>query len=240
MTAQHGLRLDARGEEGVPLVRVDRRHVERFGVLGEGDRVAALGRKPPHLGRSFFDIEQRQHAARDEATGMRTAPLVDVPVVVGLDHDLVDIEVGALVQHLPGEAGEVGEVESRELTTRVHVTHALVYVEAARTHFVVAARVDVEHLAGFAGHGIEAEIATLDVAVPPLLDAALVGEDPRRLGLVTGRNMRVEHGGRFGDVIVDADEDEIVGLQRVLLVGSRRRLGGWITWRYATSTCDSA
>ena len=111
------------------------------GVLGERDRVAALVGQAAHLVGRLVDVEQREDAARDEALGVGAAPLVDVPVVVGLDHDQVDVAVGALVQHLAGEAGPVREVEPGELAAGRHVAHPLVHVVAAGAHLVVAGRV---------------------------------------------------------------------------------------------------
>ena len=60
--------------------------------------------------------------------------------------------------------------------------------------------------------GVEAEVSALQVAVPPLLDAPLVGLDTRCTILVLGRHMGVEHVGRFGDVVVDADQDQVIGV----------------------------
>ena len=141
-------------------------------------------------------------------SGIRAAPLVDVPVVVRLDHHEVDVAVGALVQHLAGEAGPVGEVEARELTAGRHVADALVHVVATGAHVLVAQRVDVEELRRLARDRVQSEVPAADVAVVPLLRAVGFVDDTRRRLAVPRGNVRVEHVRRFADVIVDRDEDE--------------------------------
>ena len=172
--------------------------------------MTALVGESVHLLRRFLDVEEREHAARDEPFGIRAAPLVDVPVVVGLDHHEVDVAVGTLVQHLAGEAGPVGEVESGELPARRHVAHAFVHVEAAGAHVLVAVGVDVEHLRRLPRHRVQPEVPTTDVAVVPLLPAVgFVDDAGCELAVLVG-HVGVEHVGRFRDVVVDRDEDEVV------------------------------
>ena len=171
VAAQHGVRVAGRLEQRVPVVAVDAGHVQRLGVLRERDGVAALGGEAPHLLGGLLDVEQRQDPARDEPARVGAAPLVDVPVVVGLDHDQVDVAVRALVEHLAGESGPVREVQARQLAARVHVADPFVDVEAAGAHLVVAGGVDVVHLRRLARDRVEAQVAAAEVAVVPLLHA---------------------------------------------------------------------
>ena len=157
---------------GIPVVGVDARHVQRFGVLRERHGVTTLVRQALDLLGGLLDVEQRQDAARDEPARVGAAPFVDVPVVVRLDHDQVDVAVGPLVEHLAGKAGPVRKVQAGQQSAGVHVADPLVDVEAAGAHLVVARGVDVVHLARLAGHGVEPEVATAQVAVVPLLLAA--------------------------------------------------------------------
>ena len=180
VTAQHGRGVGARREQRVPGVGVDARHAEAGRVLRERDRVTALGREPVHFARGFVHVEQRQDPARDEAVRVGAAPLVDVPVVVRLDHDEVRVAVGTLVEHLAGEARPVREVEARELAAGRHVAHPLVYVVATGAHVLVAQRVDVEVLGRLARDRVEAEVPAADVAVVPLLRPVGFVDDTRR------------------------------------------------------------
>ena len=138
---------------------------------------------------------------------MRGAPLVDVPIVVGLDHDLVDRTIRALVQDLPREASPVRKIQTSELTACIHVANAFVDVPATRTHLVIPRRIDVEVLTRLPGDRIESEIASLEVAVPPLFDPVLVSENSRRKLFVLRGHMRIEHVGRLSDVVIDTDQD---------------------------------
>src|SRR5215211_8174864 len=112
VAAQHRSGVGARREQGVPRVGVDAGHAEASGVLRERDRVTALAVEAPHLFGGRLDVEQRQDPARDETLRMRAAPLVDVPVVVRLDHDEVDVAVRAGIQDLAREAGPSGKVQA--------------------------------------------------------------------------------------------------------------------------------
>ena len=74
----------ARLPERVPVVGVEARVAELRRVLRERDRVAALGGDAAHLGGHRLRVPDRRQRERDEAAGIGAAPLVDVPVVVGL------------------------------------------------------------------------------------------------------------------------------------------------------------
>src|ERR1700722_1194419 len=188
--------------------------MERRRIFREGDRVASLGCQSTDLLCRLVYVEERQNAACDEPVWIAAAPFVNMPVVVGLDHDLVDRRVGALVQHLSRKAGPVGKVEARERPTRRHVTHPLMYVVATRAHLAVAGRVDVVHLGRLARDGIQAKVAALLLAVPPLLEATFVGLHPRSQMSVLCRNVTLEHVRWFRDVIIHADEDHVLCLHR--------------------------
>ena len=102
---------------------------------------------------------------------MSAAPLVHVPVVVGLDHDEVDVAVGSLAQDLAGEAGPVREVEPGELTARGHVADSLVHeITPARwtseveDEFHTVLRINVHRRKGIMAE-IAAEISSRDAGV---------------------------------------------------------------------------
>ena len=133
-----------------------------------------------------------------------------MPVVVGLDHHQVDVAVRTLVEDLAGEAGEVGEVQAGQLAAGVHVADSLIDVEAARAHLVVAGCVDVVHLAGFSCDGVQAHVPPADLAVVPLLDTVGLDDHPGGAVFVFRGDVRVEHVRRLGDMVVHADQDQIV------------------------------
>ena len=122
----------AAAQSGIPRVGVEARVVEQCGVLGERQRVAALGRGAAHLGGGELGVPQHRERHRDEPVGVRTAPLVDVPVVVRLHHREGEVLVGRRREQPAGEARERREVERAEHAARVHVLHPLVDVPAAR------------------------------------------------------------------------------------------------------------
>ncbi len=213
VAAQDRALVAAGGEERVPGVGVDARHPEPGGVLRERDRVTSLRGQPPNLRGGLLGVEQREDPAGDEAVGMGAAPLVHVPVVVGPDHHEVDVPVGPEVQDLAGEAGPVREVQPCELAAGRHVAHTLVDVVATRTHVLVAGRVDVEHLRRLPRDRVEPEVPAPDVAVVPLLRPVGLVDDAGHLVAIPLGYVRVEHVSRLADVVVDRDQDEVVGAQ---------------------------
>ena len=202
----------AGGEQRIPVARVDRRHLQGGRVLREGHGVAPLGGQAPDLLGRLLHVEEREDAAGDEPVGVGGAPLVDVPVVVRLDHDLVEARSGPSLSTWPENPVQLGKLRPASVPAGRHVPHPLVDVEAARAHLRVHRRVDVVHLAGLARHGVEAEVAPLLVPVPPLLEALGVGLHPGGSVPVLGRNVALEHVRRLGNVVVDTDQDHVVGL----------------------------
>ena len=80
---EHGAGVAARPPHRVPVLVVEARVAERGGVLGEAQRVAALGRRASDLGGGQIGVPDDGHGHGDEPARVGAAPLVDVPVVVG-------------------------------------------------------------------------------------------------------------------------------------------------------------
>ena len=59
---------------------------EFFEVLAQTDGMASLARQSPNFGRREFGIPERNMSQRNEPSRVGPAPLVDVPVVVSLQH----------------------------------------------------------------------------------------------------------------------------------------------------------
>ena len=88
----------ARGPERVPPLVVQARQARLLRVLRERERVAALRGHAPDLGDHRVLVPDRRDRERDEPARVRAAPLVDVPVVVRLQH-------GQRASSLVGAAG---------------------------------------------------------------------------------------------------------------------------------------
>ena len=102
MHADHAL-VAARLPERIPVVRVEARPAQLGGILGESHGVRALGCRPSHLGRQDLGIPDGRERQRDEPARLRATPLVDVPVVVRLDHGQSDVLVLGPGKQLPTE-----------------------------------------------------------------------------------------------------------------------------------------
>ena len=81
-------------------------------------------------------------------------------------------------------------------------------------HLGEAGGVAAPLLGGPGHHGVEPADALRLALIDPLVDALVVGDHDRRLVPVLGRHVTEEHVGRLDDVVVDAHQDQVVGLHR--------------------------
>ena len=198
--------------ERVPGVGVEARVVEQCGVLGERQRMAALGRGAPHLGGGELGVPQHRQRHRDEPVGVRAAPLVDVPVVVGLHHCEGEVLVGRGREQPPGEARERREVERAEHAARVHVLHAFVDVPAPAAHLLVRHRLDAVLLTRSAGDRVEPHVGHRLAVEHPDVVADVGVHDLRGPVAVAIGDVGVEQRGRLDEVVVDAHQDQCIGV----------------------------
>ena len=83
-------------------------------------------------------------------------------------------------------------------------------VVAAGPHLVEALRLDAVLLLGAPGDGVERRGLHHDLAEDPDVGALVVAHELRRPVLVLGVEVVGEQVGRLDEVVVDADEDEVV------------------------------
>ena len=154
-------------------------------------------------------------------------PLEDVPVVVrGHDgrRELLVLDACPRQAHAV-ETREGGEAHGREDAVRVHVTYTVMDVVTAGAHLGEADGVESPLLVGPRGNRVEPDGAGADAAPLPLVDAVGGPHDFRGTVSVLVWDVAIEHGRRFDDVVVDADEDEIVGSHCSPLGSSGARCG---------------
>ena len=136
-----------------------------------------------------------------------------------------------LAEHAGREPGEGREAHRRQHAVAVHVAHALVDVVRAGRISANPSRVEAPLLLGPADDRVQAHRADLLALEHPLLDAVVAHHDVGHPVGVLGRHVALEHVGRFDDVVVDADQDQVVELH-----GSSRECGE--TSRYPGATVD--
>ena len=143
------------GEEGVPVVAVERGQSEPVRCLGEGDRLGALGGCALHLGDRCRHVPEGNHHHGDEAIRRRRAPLVEDEVVPGHHARSGELLVLGREERPAGEPGKRWEAHLGVDAVEVHVGQAGSDVVATREHLVEADRVDAEVLGFLPRHGIE-------------------------------------------------------------------------------------
>ena len=126
MEAHHHVLVAHGLPERIPVVALVGRQALDVGQLGHGDRPAALGRHAVDLVGHRVHVPRRPDRQRDEPPRMRGAPLVDVPVVVGLQHHQREVLVLRLLEAPAAEPGHAREAHRREDPVAVHVADPLV------------------------------------------------------------------------------------------------------------------
>ena len=124
------------------MIAVQAGQAEFLGVFRERDGVATLGRGAADLIGHELRIPQRHDREGDETTGIRSGPLVDVPVVVGANAVEGEILILRAQEKLTAEVDERREVERTENSVGVHIANALVHVVTTRAHVLVAQRIE--------------------------------------------------------------------------------------------------
>ena len=210
---------------------VDRGQAEEGRDLAEADRPDAAVGVAAHLGGGQFGIPQRDQAQRDEpAVGFGPAPLLDHPVVVGLDAQERELLVLGLGEGLAAEAGEGREAQRRLEVVDVHVLEPGLDLVGARAHVLVGHAPHGHLVAGHADGGVDPQQRALQVlVVPPVggkaLRAGHHGElaadegdlphrgtnDPRPHVVILLRKAVHPHVGRFHHVVVYGDDPGHVG-----------------------------
>ncbi len=151
---------------------------EEVGHLREGDGPATPSRVALHLLRGGSRIPQGDQRQGQQAARGSGAPLVDDPVVVGLDAPQRQPAIAGLVEHLAAEAGHVREAQGSLHEVLIHVVDAGHRVVAARPHIGVGDRVGVVLVHGNAGAGHHLRDGLGQILVdPPVHHGAIAALD---------------------------------------------------------------
>ena len=138
-------------------------------MLGRPSRVGSSEKQNARTPRSALrrisadrelDVPERHEAQRQVHPARRLTPLLDHPVVVGLDAGERELLVAGLVERLPTEARERGERKRPVDPVELEVGNPRVALVAAGTHSVVRDR----------GHRHRAAVELADVTVGRGLD----------------------------------------------------------------------
>ena len=184
----------------------------------------ALRGHPLDLGDHRVHVPRGADRQRHEAARVRGAPFVDVPVVVGLQHDEREVLVVGLLEPAAAEAGQAREAHRREHAVAVHVLDPLVDQVRRRPHLRERARVQAPLLLGPRHGRVEPEDPELLALELPVLLAVRLAYEPRRAVLVLRGHVVLEQVGRLDGVIVDAEDDHVFDVHVDLPASHRSRL----------------
>ncbi|MNH04033.1 hypothetical protein D3C79_633090 [compost metagenome] len=153
-------------------------------------------------------VPPRYDHQRDETARSGVAPVVQVPVVIGLDCSQRHGAVAVHLKALPGKTREGGEAQGAQYAVSVHVVDTVLDVPGATTHLVVAQRLHAVFLFRPADYRVQAHVAGGLLFEHP--DVALAFLDHMRLApLEAGRHMAGKGIGRLNRVVIDTDENQI-------------------------------
>src|SRR5699024_4475515 len=142
---------------------------EPIRVLGERDRIAALGGAATHFVSGQLWVPQGDEGQGNEPSfASPTRPVVDHPVVVDLDAQKSEILIVPLGEALTAEAREgVGKVDGHVHVVRVHVGEPGGLVPCAFAEIVVGGGFVDDHLVGHSGRRVQAAGGDFEVLVEP-------------------------------------------------------------------------
>jgi hypothetical protein len=177
-------------------------------VVGEREGMHTLLGQALDFRRRRLHVEPRSHHQGNEAARCSVAPIVQMPVVVGLDGCERDTAVFVALKPLSRKTREGREADRTQNAIGIHVIDTGLDVPGAAAHLFVAQRLHAVFLFGAADHRVQAHVTRgfflehPDVATFVVLDAGLAP-------LVLRGHMAGECIGWLDGVIVNADEDEI-------------------------------
>ena len=187
------------------------------GVVRQRHRVHTQLGHARHFGGGGGHVEPGHHHQRNEAARRGIAPVVHMPVVVGLDRGQGNRTVVVGLEALAGKAGEGREAQRAEHAIGVHVVHAGLDVEGAAAHLLVAERLHAVFIFRPADHRVQAHVAGGALFEDPDV-AAILLHDLGLAALELGRHVAREGIRRLDRVVVDADKDQVFQFHDVPLV----------------------
>ena len=183
------------------------------------------------LGRHQVDVPDGHDRQRDEAAGVRAAPLVDVPVVVALEQRVAEVACRACaLNNWPQKPGIDGK-HSEPSTPFTFMSRTRSWMSYAPLRISSNAVGSKPYSSG--GRPATALSPTLGIVVPSYshTSASVVDVDhPRRVLEVCLRHVALPHVGRLDDVVVDADEDQVVHVHGVAPPEMRGLRRAYVRW----------
>ena len=171
-----------------------------------------LGSNTTNFSDHRFLVPHRDDCKRDEPTRVCSAPLVNVPVVVCTQHDKGEILILGLLEIATTESCKRRKAHRLKNSVAVHVPHTLVNVICARTHLGKTGWVKAPLFFGPGDNSIESHCAHRLTLEGPHVMAPLVLLILWCLILVLCRNMSIKHVWWLDNVVVDADENQVLNL----------------------------
>jgi len=184
-------------------------------IVAKGDRVASLFGDPLDLGNRCLDIPIGHQGHRDVTTWMAAAPFVDMPVVIRLKQDQRILLVIELMEQRAIEADDAGKIKRGENAVGIHVFDPRIDIPCALTHLFEGNRLAAIFFLHPTDHGVQPDRSRPLALVKPVICAFSVLAKLGLDRLVLRRKMLVIHGGWLDDMVVDADNDEILDLHNI-------------------------
>jgi len=176
----------------------------------EADGVAALGLDPLDLIRGELRIPHRRDGERDQPLRILRAPVLDVPVVPGLQRGERQLLVFMAQEYFAGHADEGAEVQAGGDAVDVHVADPRVDVIATRAHLRERRRLEAVLVARPADDGVGVHVDHPAAAEGPVVIAAI------NAGVMLGsrvaeflRDAALERVRRLDDVVIDAEKNHV-------------------------------
>src|ERR1700728_2547611 len=191
-------------------------------IVRQGERMHPLpGHTRDFCGRGGH-VPPRDYHQRYKTSRCSVAPILQMPVVIGLNDRERDFAVRNALKSLARKPRKCRKAQGAKHSIDIHVVHPGFYIPGAAAHVLIGERFHAVFFLRPPDDGIKSHIACgavleyPDVAALPLLYDGFTS-------LEAGRHVTCKGIGRFDHMIVHTNENQVIELHLV----SHERSGDW-------------
>src|SRR5690606_18426863 len=191
-----------------------------------------LFRQARNLGGGGLHVPPWHQHQRNEAARRSVAPVVQMPVVVGLDRGQGHCAIRMILETLTGKTRERREAQGTEHAVSVHVVNTIRHAPGAAAHLVIAQRLHAVLFFWSANYRVQAHVAGgLLFENPHIAFAAL--DDMGLAPFEALRHVASKGVWWLDGMVINADENEIFNLH----CSSPSQMGSLLCSKHRTR-CD--
>src|SRR5690554_2864872 len=225
----HHIVFSTHAPQRIPVFIMDAGLSFQGGVVGEGDSMTALLNNAFYFFNGGFDIPIGHNSVGNIAAGVRTTPLINVPVVVRLEECQGIFLVLKLMEQAAIEGYYAWEVQRCEQAVGIHVFDPGIDIPGASAHLVERNGFAAVFFTNPTDDRVEPDVARTATLKEPVVRAVFIFADLGGNGLLCCGQVLVEHRRGFNDMVVDTYEDHVFNFHQSFSVTLGWLQPSWVT-----------